>query len=150
MFNIQKFVLNILFIVIFVACKENNNEKSSAILVGTGMASWYGPGFHGKITANGEKFNMNTFTAAHRKLKFGTQLRITNLKNDLSVVVRVNDRGPYNHKRVIDLSKTAAKEIDMIKSGLANVKIEIIGYKSVSFKSFYYHYQNLLVINLEK
>ena len=75
MFNIQKFVLSILFIIIFVACKEDDNKKLAGISVGTGMASWYGPGFQGKITANGEKFNMNDFTAAHRKLKFGTLLR---------------------------------------------------------------------------
>lgn len=150
MFNIHKLILSILFIVIFVSCKKGNNKNLPVISAGIGMASWYGPGFHGKFTANGEKFNMNDFTAAHRKLKFGTILRITNLKNKLSVIVRINDRGPFNHKRIIDLSKKAAKEIDMIKPGLADVKIEIIGYEVVNFERLYHHYRNLLIINSEK
>lgn len=150
MFNIQNLILSILFIVIFASCKKSNNKTLPVISAGIGMASWYGPGFHGKFTANGEKFNMNIFTAAHRKLKFGTILRITNLSNNFSVIVRINDRGPFNHKRVIDLSKKAAIEIDMIKSGLANVKMEIVGYKVVSFESLHNHYRNLLIINSKK
>ena len=150
MFNIQKFVLSIFLIAIFVSCKENNNKNLPLISAGNGKASWYGPGFHGKITANGEKFNMNNFTAAHRKLKFGTFLKITNLSNNFSVIVRINDRGPYKHNRIIDLSKKAAKEIDMIKSGIADVKIEIVGYKVVNFESLYNHFRNLLITNSEQ
>ena len=77
----------------------------------TGAASWYGPGFHGKRTANGETFNTNALTAAHKILPFGTQLRVTNERTGKSVVVRINDRGPYAHGRVIDLSKAAAEAV---------------------------------------
>jgi rare lipoprotein A len=76
-----------------------------------GVASWYGPGFHGKKTANGERFNTNDLTAAHKTLAFGTQLRVTNERTGKSVVVRINDRGPYAHGRVIDLSKAAAQAV---------------------------------------
>ena len=77
----------------------------------SGAASWYGPGFHGKKTANGERFNTNDLTAAHKTLPFGTQLRVTNERTGKSVVVRINDRGPYAHGRVIDLSKAAAQAV---------------------------------------
>ena len=91
-----------------------------------GMASWYGPGFAGKLTANGERFNPKEMTAAHRTHKFGTKLRVTNLANGKSVVVRVNDRGPFAKKRVIDVSQEAARRLDMIDSGVAKVRIEIL------------------------
>ncbi|RLD62173.1 MAG: septal ring lytic transglycosylase RlpA family protein [Bacteroidetes bacterium] len=147
MFNIQRLVLISIFVVILFACEETKGNKLTTSLVGVGTASWYGSGFHGKLTASGEKYNMDDFTAAHRMLKFGTLLRITNLKKDLSVIVRINDRGPYNHKRIIDLSRAAAKEIDMIKQGLAIVKIEIVGYKPVNFENLIKHYQNLIILN---
>src|SRR3954463_8034040 len=73
--------------------------------LGKGVASWYGPGFHGKKTANGERFNTHDLTAAHKTLPFGTKVRVTNEQTGKSVVVRINDRGPYAHGRVIDLSK---------------------------------------------
>jgi rare lipoprotein A len=76
-----------------------------------GAASWYGPGFHGKGTANGETFNTNALTAAHKTLPFGTEVRVTNERTGKSVVVRINDRGPYAHGRVIDLSKAAAEAV---------------------------------------
>jgi rare lipoprotein A len=79
--------------------------------VQSGAASWYGPGFHGKRTANGETFNTNDLIAAHKTLPFGTQLRVTNERTGKSVVVRINDRGPYAHGRVIDLSKAAAQAV---------------------------------------
>lgn len=89
-----------------------------------GKASWYGPGFHGKETANGEIFNQNKLTAAHRTLPLGTEVEVTNLKNGKSIGVTVNDRGPYVGNRVIDLSRAAAKELGMKEKGLATVKIE--------------------------
>ena len=92
-----------------------------------GKASWYGPGFHGRLTANGERYNQNAMTAAHRRLRFGTRVRVTNLKNGRSVVVRINDRGPYINGRVIDVSAAAARTLGMIKSGVAPVKITILG-----------------------
>src|SRR3954464_4206673 len=79
--------------------------------LGKGVASWSGPGFHGKKTANGERFNTHDLTAAHKTLPFGTQVRVTNEQTGKSVVVRINDRGPYAHGRVIDLSKAAAEAV---------------------------------------
>jgi rare lipoprotein A len=94
----------------------------------TGMgfmtASWYGPKFHGKLTANGEVYDQMAFTAAHKSLPFGTMLKLTNLENGKSVVVRVNDRGPYIKGRDIDLSKGAAMALGSIKPGVIKVKVE--------------------------
>ena len=92
-----------------------------------GEASWYGPGFHGRLTANGERYNQNAMTAAHRRLRFGTRVRVTNLNNGRSVVVRINDRGPYARGRVIDVSAAAARSLGMIKSGVAPVRVTILG-----------------------
>lgn len=92
-----------------------------------GRASWYGYRFHGRRTANGERFNATEYTAAHRNLPFGTKVRVTNLRNGRSVVVRINDRGPYVGGRIIDLSKAAARAIGMLYSGTAPVRMEVIG-----------------------
>jgi rare lipoprotein A len=91
-----------------------------------GLASWYGPGFHGALTANGERFNQYAYTAAHRSLPFGTQVRVTNLNNGRSVVVRINDRGPFIGGRVLDLSQGAAQVIGVIGSGVAPVRMDIL------------------------
>ena len=92
-----------------------------------GVASWYGPGFHGKTTANGEKFNTNHFTAAHRTAPFGTRIKVVNTSNGKSVIVRINDRGPYAKNRIIDLSQAAARELDMIEKGTASVTLFLLG-----------------------
>lgn len=92
----------------------------------TGMASWYGPGFHGRRSASGEVFDQEALTAAHRTLPFGTQVRVTNMDTGLSVIVRINDRGPFTHNRVIDLSAGAARVIGMIGSGVAPVNVEVL------------------------
>jgi rare lipoprotein A len=93
----------------------------------SGMASWYGPGFHGNYSASGEVFNENALTAAHRTLPFGTQVRVTNMDNGLSIVVRINDRGPFHGNRVIDLSTAAARAIGLVQSGVAPVNVEVLG-----------------------
>ncbi|WP_416667814.1 septal ring lytic transglycosylase RlpA family protein [Egbenema bharatensis] len=93
----------------------------------SGMASWYGPGFHGNYSASGEVFNENALTAAHRTLPFGTQVRVTNMDNGLSVVVRINDRGRFHGNRVIDLSTAAARSIGLVQSGVAPVNVEVLG-----------------------
>jgi len=95
-----------------------------------GNASWYGPAFHGKLTSNGETYNMYDMTAAHKTLPMNTIVKVTNLSNGLSAVVRVNDRGPFIATRIIDLSKTAASKINMIGAGTASVRIEILGFYS--------------------
>lgn len=89
--------------------------------LGRGKASWYGPGFHGKRTASGERFDMNAMTAAHRTLAFGTRVLVRNVRNGREVIVRINDRGPHVRGRIIDLSKAAAAEIDLIDAGEAPV-----------------------------
>ena len=89
-----------------------------------GMASWYGENHHGKTTANGEAFDMNGMTAAHRSLPFGTVVRVTNLTSKRMVKVRVNDRGPYAEGRIIDLSARAARELAIADHGVARVRIE--------------------------
>ncbi len=91
-----------------------------------GKASWYGPGFHGRTTASGEQFNMNTYSAAHRTLPFGTKLCVENLRNGRGVTVRVNDRGPFVGGRVIDVSKRAAQTLGMVRSGTAPVRVSVV------------------------
>jgi rare lipoprotein A len=89
-----------------------------------GIASWYGGKHHGRKTASGERYNMHDMTAAHRSMRIGTVLRVTNLENGRTTTVRVNDRGPYVNGRVIDLSSAAADDLGMKRSGLARVRIE--------------------------
>jgi rare lipoprotein A len=108
-----------------VAAVSNPNAQVTSI--GSGLASWYGPGFHGAMSASGEIFNANAMTAAHRTLPFGTQVRVTNMDNGRSVVVRINDRGPYSHGRVIDISEGAARVIGLINSGVAPIRMEVMG-----------------------
>ena len=94
----------------------------------SGTASWYGPNFHGKKTSNGETYNMNAMTAAHKTLPMNTMVKVTNLNNNRQTIVRINDRGPFVAGRVIDLSKAAANEIAMLGTGTAPVKLEIVGF----------------------
>ena len=93
----------------------------------TGIASWYGPDFYGKYTANGELYDGNQLTAAHRTLPMPVNVRVTNLENGKSLIVRVNDRGPYARGRIIDLSRRAAELLDVIKNGTARVRVTYIG-----------------------
>jgi len=91
-----------------------------------GLASWYGNEYHGRCTASGEVFDEEAMTAAHRTLPFGTFVEVTNLQNGKSVQVRINDRGPFVRGRVIDLSKGAARRIDLLIDGVAPVRIRVI------------------------
>jgi len=91
-----------------------------------GLASYYADKYHGRTTASGETFDMNALTAAHRTLPFGTLVKVTQLENNRSVIVRINDRGPFIDGRVIDLSRAAATELQFTRAGLAKVKVEII------------------------
>jgi rare lipoprotein A len=96
----------------------------------TGIASWYGPDFHGGKTANGEVYDQNELTAAHRTLQLPSFVRVTNLENGRSVVVRINDRGPYLHGRIIDVSKRAADLLGFIGKGTARVRLEVLEQES--------------------
>src|SRR5579871_198828 len=93
----------------------------------TGVASWYGPTFYGKYTANGELYDGGALTAAHRTLPMPVNVRVTNLENGKSIIVRVNDRGPYSRGRIIDLSRHAAELLDVVQSGTARVRVTYIG-----------------------
>lgn len=95
-------------------------------LIETGVASWYGPNFNGRLTANGETFDMNGISAAHRTLPFNTEVIVVNEDNGKSIRVRINDRGPYAKDRIIDLSKGAATAVDMLGPGTANVKLYLV------------------------
>ena len=99
-------------------------ERSAVIA--TGVASWYGDKFHGRKTASGVEYDKNDLTAAHKTLPFGTKVRVTNIKNGKSVVVEINDRGPYAKSRVLDLSKAAFNEIGHTNSGVMHVEYEIL------------------------
>ncbi|HUX53088.1 MAG TPA: septal ring lytic transglycosylase RlpA family protein [Williamwhitmania sp.] len=100
--------------------------RGQPAFVQEGNASYYGSDFHGKRTANGEVFSKNKLTAAHPSLEFGTLVRVTNLANGKSVVVRINDRGPFSKNRIIDLSEAAAKKLDMVGAGTAKVRLETV------------------------
>jgi rare lipoprotein A len=92
-----------------------------------GLASWYGPGFHGRRTANGERYDQNGMTAAHRTLPLGTRVKVTDVDTGREVEVRINDRGPFKRGRVIDLSYAAARKLRMVERGLARVRVESLG-----------------------
>jgi len=112
---------------------EGRPQPSQQVAIGSvqfqfsGMASWYGPGFHGRQSASGETFNQHALTAAHPSLPFGTLLQVTNAHTGRTVTVRVNDRGPYSGRRVIDLSAAAAQAIGMIQLGVAPVRVQVLG-----------------------
>lgn len=117
--------------------KSNKSKKSSSSSKNSkatkskkhemvGEASWYGPGFQGKLTANGEKFNMYNMTAAHKTLPFNTVVEVTDLSTGKKIKVRINDRGPYAKGRIIDLSKKAAQKLGILNKGHAKVQLRII------------------------
>ena len=102
---------------------ESNMTSVNFNDMGVMTASWYGPRFHGKLTANGEQYNQMALTAAHKSLPFGTILQVTNMKNGKSVIVRINDRGPFIEGRDLDLSKGTALNLGMVSRGVIKVKI---------------------------
>jgi rare lipoprotein A len=119
-----------LLVVVLVGCGSRRPPQAPAAgtaSVQTGIASWYGPGFHGEATSSGEIYDQNQLTAAHRTLPLGTRVEVTNLDNGRSIEVKVNDRGPFVGDRVIDLSYAAARAIDMIGPGTAPVRIQVLG-----------------------
>jgi rare lipoprotein A len=103
------------------------SNNAAAEPTASGAASWYGPGFHGRKTASGERFDQNGMTAAHRTLPFGTKVKVTNRRTGKSVVVRINDRGPFHGKRVIDLSRGAAQAVGLLGLGVAPVSLQVLG-----------------------
>jgi rare lipoprotein A len=124
-------------IALFAGCSAiRNTGMPSAGEIQFGMASWYGKEFHGRVTTSGEKYDMHKLTAAHRRLPFDTLVRVTNIKNGKSVIVRINDRGPWKPGRVIDLSYAAAEKIGITKEGVARVRLDIVD-KQTGMASWY-------------
>lgn len=117
----KPFLKGFLFLFFLFGCHQLAFSQSE-----TGLASWYGPGLHANTTAGGEVFDMNDLTAAHPSLPFNTRVKVTNLKNKKTVVVRINDRGPFIKKRIIDVSMEAARRLDIIQSGVAKVSVEVV------------------------
>jgi len=122
--RIKLVIVLVMMTLLFFHCASVTPPPSENIQ--TGVASWYGPNFHGKTTSNKEIYDMHDLTAAHKSLPFGTYVAVTNLNNGKSVIVRINDRGPFVKGRIIDLSYAAARVVDMIDSGTAPVKLEIL------------------------
>lgn len=112
------------------ACSNNRKPSPTAPSVGVplerGIASWYGPRFHGRLTANGERYNMNELTAAHPSLPFNTKVGVRNTRTGREVVVRINDRGPFSKNRIIDLSYAAAREVGVVAQGTASVELYLV------------------------
>ncbi len=119
-------IYGLVVMILLGGCRTQRDVVRPGQVLERGEASWYGPGFHGKQTANGETYNQQELTAAHRTLPFNTVVRVRNLDTGKSVDVRINDRGPYAQGRVIDLSRAAAQRIDMLNSGVAPVEIRIV------------------------
>lgn len=135
-------IVNFIFLIILSGCSVSVKYSSNIEKTGTqgisnktnfavgdvfrGYASYYGDKFHNKTTASGEPYNMNDLTAAHRTLPFGTIVKVTNLSNNKSVTVRINDRGPFVESRIIDLSKESARQIGLLEQGVTEVEILIL------------------------
>jgi rare lipoprotein A len=110
----------------FTSDRFSKTIESAGEFIAEGVASYYADDYHGRKTSNGEEYDMHAMTAAHQSLPFNTKVRVTNLQNGKSVIVRINDRGPFKDNRIIDVSYAAAKELSMIGPGTANVRLEII------------------------
>lgn len=122
-----RWLLPVLCTLALAACGASLRANAQAGAAESGAATWYGKQHHGGPTASGERFNMYALTAAHRTLRFGSQVQVENLRNGHSVVVRINDRGPYGRGRIIDLSYAAAQRLDMLQDGVVPVRIRVLG-----------------------
>jgi rare lipoprotein A len=118
--------------------KTYNPLPSAHGYIEEGVASWYGPDFHGRSTSCGERYDMHGLTAAHRILPMHTQVRVVNLENGRSIILRINDRGPFAKERIIDLSYAAAKELDIIRRGTARVRVESLNVVPDDIPGIYY------------
>lgn len=125
--NIAIFWLALLLLApVFVTSCERKDGEDADVVLQEGIASWYGPGFQGRRTSNGEIYDANDSTAAHRTLPFDTIVRVVDTETEQAVTVRINDRGPYVGDRIIDLSRAAAGALDMLESGTAQVRLELV------------------------
>ncbi len=121
----MKSLLRLIFLMVYAILLSQTNGLAQQLKT-EGIASFYADKFVGRTTASGEKYKHNKLTAAHKTLPFGTKVKVTNLSNKKSVVVIINDRGPFVKGRIIDLSKSAAKKLDFINQGITKVKIKVL------------------------
>ncbi len=139
----------LLMILSLATCKQQNPEqlkpeiKTYAHIYQTGYATWYGPGFHGGITASGERYDMYEYSAAHRRLPLGSIVKVYNTQNNKCVIVKINDRGPVRKTLIIDLSKIAAIQLQMTQKGSARVKLEVLSKSHNPLKKIFEVYANL-------
>ncbi len=133
---------------LFSGCKKQVPDLKPEIvqqaeIYQTGYSTWYGPGFHGRLTATGEVYNMYSYTAAHRTLPLNSIIRVQNVKNGRWTVVRINDRGPVRKTLILDLSKLAAMELDLTRKGSAKVQIQVLSTSRNPLKKIFDVYINL-------
>ena len=140
--NMKYFTILFFLIIspLMVSAGDERPSSEETLKIQEGIASYYGKRFHLRKTANGEIFDMTEMTAAHKNLPFGTMLKVTNLKNGKEVWVRINDRLPQTSRRIIDLSKGAAEELNMVQDGIVKVKLEVPDEDTVA--SLMEHYQD--------
>lgn len=119
-------ICSILLLSVMFSCTGTSQNVKKSRIVEKGKASWYGKKFNGRKTASGEVFNSRKLTAAHKTLPFGTMVKVKNVSNNKTVVVKINDRGPHSKNRIIDLSEAAAAKIGIIRAGIADVTLEIV------------------------
>ncbi len=119
-----------------VSACASNGSRPKGIVIERGIASWYGPGFHGRFTASGERYDMDAMTAAHQSLPFGTVVEVRNLDNGKTARVRINDRGPFMKGRILDLSRAAAKALGIFGPGTAPVELIAMGIEPLGGFSF--------------
>jgi rare lipoprotein A len=142
----MKYLVSILSLIFLFSCfakTPNFKIHTKAHIYQKGISTWYGPGFNGRKTASGQIYDMFSLSAAHRTLPLGSIVRVTNIKNNKNVVVLINDRGPVNKKLILDLSKTAAKKLNIIHKGSAKVKIEILSSSKNPLKKIFDTFKNL-------
>ncbi len=123
--------------------RNHKKVKTKKKIYQIGIATWYGPGFQGRKTSSGQPYDMYKFTAAHRDLPLGSIIRVTNVKNNRSTIVLVNDRGPVNKNLILDLSKIAANNLDIVRKGSGKVKIEILAKSTNPLEKIFNTYKNI-------
>jgi len=127
--NVIRIIMTVMALVALVGCAASTRdpgEVGGVSDVTEGLASYYGHQYHGRLTANGETYDENAMTAAHRTLAFGTMIRVTSQANGKAVVLRVNDRGPFVDGRIVDVSFQAAKDLAMVSAGVMKVRLEVL------------------------
>ncbi len=146
----MKKTLLLLSIVVLIGCskskevlKDVSKIKTERKILQTGIATWYGPGFQGRKTSSGERYDMYLFTAAHREMPLQSIIKVTNVKNGRFVIIRVNDRGPVNSNLILDLSKIAASNLDITRKGYGKIEIEVLGDSSNPLEKLFDVYRNM-------